>query len=148
MYKKTHVFFHFSLKAKISFMKSKFLTKFFLRTQYPIPNIGNSGQGNNQQQFCEDKRSDCAENKMYCHGKNSEWMNINCQRTCRKCHARPQQQYVDCQWSEWQYGPCSRTCGNGERLISRTEVVKALNGGKPCFEDGTKTMQHIVRFVI
>ena len=46
---------------------------------------------------------------------------------------------TDCQWSEWHYGPCSRTCGRGERLISRTERVKAQNGGRPCFGDGTKT---------
>ena len=39
-----------------------------------------------QQQYCEDKHSDCAENKMYCHGKNSEWMYKNCQRTCGKCY--------------------------------------------------------------
>ena len=46
---------------------------------------------------------------------------------------------IDCQWSEWHYGPCSRTCGNGERLISRTERVRAQNGGRPCFGDRTKT---------
>ena len=39
-----------------------------------------------QQQFCEDKHSDCAENKMYCHGKNSEWIYKNCQGTCGKCY--------------------------------------------------------------
>ena len=33
------------------------------------------------QQFCEDK-SDCDGIQMHCHGKNSEWMNKNCQRTC------------------------------------------------------------------
>ena len=47
---------------------------------------------------------------------------------------------VDCQWSVWNfYGSCSRTCGGGVRVISRTERVKAQNGGKPCFGDGTKT---------
>ena len=46
---------------------------------------------------------------------------------------------VDCQWSEWQYSPCSKTCGSGVKVISRTEKVKALNGGRPCFGDGTKT---------
>ena len=46
---------------------------------------------------------------------------------------------IDCQWSEWHYGPCSKTCGSGGKVISRTEKVKAQNGGKPCFGDGTKT---------
>ena len=46
---------------------------------------------------------------------------------------------VDCQWSEWQYGPCSKTCGKGVKVIFRTEKVKPLNGGRPCFGDGTKT---------
>ena len=95
-----------------------------------------------KQQFCEDKHSNCAENKMYFHGKNSEWMYKNCQRTCGFCNGRQQQQQqvvVDCQWSEWQYGPCSKTCGKGVKVIFRTEKVKSLNGGRPCFGDGTIT---------
>ena len=155
-----------------------------------------------QEHICEDKSGDCAENKKYCYGKNSEWMYTNCQRTCGKCHNNPsllsgrsqpvdcqwspwkKQGYcsrscgdgiqvftrfklvesknggktcfgdetktehcyiqdcpvvVDCQWSEWQHGPCSKTCGSGVKVISRTEIVKAQNGGKPCIGDGTKT---------
>ena len=42
---------------------------------------------------------------------------------------------ADCQWSEWQYSPCSKTCGSGVQVISRTEKVKPLNGGLPCFGD-------------
>ena len=59
-------------------------------------------------------------------------MKENCKRTCGNCP-------IDCQWSEWQYGPCSTTCGSGEKVLSRTEKVKAQNGGRPCFGDGTKT---------
>ena len=59
-------------------------------------------------------------------------MNKNCIKTCGNCP-------IDCQWSEWQYGPCSRTCGSGVKVISRTEKVKAQNGGRPCFGDETKT---------
>ena len=46
---------------------------------------------------------------------------------------------VDCQWSEWHYGSCSRSCGNGEQIILRTESVRAQNGGRPCFGSGSKT---------
>ena len=154
-----------------------------------------------QEHICEDKSGDCAKNKKYCYGKNSEWMYTNCQRTCGKCNNNPSLPperlhpvdcqwspwtkqgdcsrscgngaqvftrtkfhatdggqncvgrttktelcyiqdcpvVVDCQWSEWQYGPCSKTCGKGVKVIFRTEKVKSLNGGRPCFGDGTKT---------
>ena len=59
-------------------------------------------------------------------------MKENCKRTCGNCP-------IDCQWSKWQYGPCSKTCGSGVKVISRTEKVKAQNGGRPCFGDETKT---------
>lgn len=34
------------------------------------------------------------------------------------------------QWQQW--GPCSVTCGVGQHLRTRTFVVEAQNGGKPC----------------
>ena len=52
----------------------------------PEYNQNNPGGNYRQQQFCEDKRNDCAGLEMYCHGKNSEWMYKNCQRTCGKCY--------------------------------------------------------------
>ena len=46
---------------------------------------------------------------------------------------------VDCQWTEWQYGSCSRSCGSGKQVILRTEKVKSKNGGRPCFGSSTRT---------
>ena len=39
---------------------------------------------------------------------------------------------VDCQWGEWNMGECSYKCGGGTRMYTRTERIKADNGGKPC----------------
>ena len=36
-------------------------------------------------QICEDKQSICAGIQMFCHGENVDWMNKNCQKTCKKC---------------------------------------------------------------
>ena len=35
---------------------------------------------------------------------------------------------VDCQWSEWNLGECSATCGNGTRTKTRTKKVEEQNG--------------------
>ena len=37
------------------------------------------------QHICEDKHSDCAGKEMYCNGNGADWMNKNCQKTCKKC---------------------------------------------------------------
>ena len=36
-------------------------------------------------QICEDKQTVCAGIQMICHGENADWMNKNCQKTCKKC---------------------------------------------------------------
>ena len=46
---------------------------------------------------------------------------------------------VDCRWSEWHYGLCSRSCGSGQQVILRTEKVKAKNGGRPCIGKASRT---------
>ena len=39
---------------------------------------------------------------------------------------------VDCEWSEWSLGHCSKTCGTGERLMIRSKtVVEAYDGSCP-----------------
>ena len=39
---------------------------------------------------------------------------------------------VDCSWSEWTIGQCSKTCGGGKRTNNRLKSVEASFGGKPC----------------
>ena len=40
---------------------------------------------------------------------------------------------VDCQLSEWkEWKGCSKTCGNATRIMNRTVLVEASNGGKDC----------------
>ena len=36
---------------------------------------------------------------------------------------------MDCEWSEWQIGQCSVTCGGGTRTNTRTKNVEESNGG-------------------
>jgi hypothetical protein len=38
-------------------------------------------------------------------------------------------QAIDCQWSAWDIGSCSRTCGGGEREKTRTKRVEEMFGG-------------------
>ena len=45
---------------------------------------------------------------------------------------------LDCEWSEWQIGECSETCGGGTKLSSRTKTVEEKYGGN-C--DGESTME-------
>ena len=39
---------------------------------------------------------------------------------------------IDCKWSDWELGKCSKTCGGGKRTSYRREEVTQSNGGKPC----------------
>ena len=39
---------------------------------------------------------------------------------------------VDCEWSDWSFGECSKSCGVGTRMDYRFVRVNASNGGKDC----------------
>ena len=41
-------------------------------------------------------------------------------------------QLVDCKWSEWRFGNCSKECGSGIRIDVRDIEIQPLNGGKEC----------------
>jgi hypothetical protein len=43
---------------------------------------------------------------------------------------------IDCEWSDWQIGECSKTCGGGSRSKSRTKKIEESNGGV-CGGDAT-----------
>ena len=45
---------------------------------------------------------------------------------------------IDCEWSKWEIGVCSSSCGGGIRTNTRKKILEELNGGK-C--DGTTTTQ-------
>ena len=36
---------------------------------------------------------------------------------------------IHCEWDEWTIGECSKTCGTGTRLNTRTKLVNEANGG-------------------
>ena len=36
---------------------------------------------------------------------------------------------VHCEWNDWQLGECSKTCGGGTRINSRTKKTEEANGG-------------------
>ena len=36
---------------------------------------------------------------------------------------------VNCEWSDWQVGECSVTCGGGTRTNTRSKTVEEKNGG-------------------
>ena len=46
---------------------------------------------------------------------------------------------VDCEWSEWHYGQCSKSCGIDTQFLQRGVQVRAQNGGKPCVGESTRT---------
>ena len=39
---------------------------------------------------------------------------------------------VDCKWSPWSESQCSTTCGTSSKTKTRTILVNASNGGRPC----------------
>ena len=39
---------------------------------------------------------------------------------------------MDCEWTEWQNGTCSVTCGDGTLINTRTRRVEAEHGGEEC----------------
>ena len=39
---------------------------------------------------------------------------------------------VDCEWNDWSFGNCSKSCGGGKRNKTRTEKVLADHGGNKC----------------
>ena len=41
---------------------------------------------------------------------------------------------VDCQWSAWTFGACSKNCGGGQRTKTRTKVVTENSLGS-CYGD-------------
>ena len=60
------------------------------------------------------------------YSEHADWMNYNCQRTCKRCP-------VDCQWTPWtKQGSCSRSCGDGTQVFTRTKLAESENGGKNC----------------
>ena len=36
---------------------------------------------------------------------------------------------VNCQWSEWNYDSCSKTCGGGVHTKTRSKTIEEANGG-------------------
>ena len=39
---------------------------------------------------------------------------------------------VHCEWTDWNVGDCSTSCGNGTRTNNRTTKISAAHGGKEC----------------
>ena len=48
---------------------------------------------------------------------------------------------VDCEWSNWTHGTCTKSCGNGTKIKTRTEKVEKKYGGKGC--DGPRSVEEI-----
>ena len=44
---------------------------------------------------------------------------------------------VDCEWSDWITGECTKSCGIGARINTRTEKVPAMHGGEGCKGDSS-----------
>ena len=37
---------------------------------------------------------------------------------------------MDCEWGDWVYNDCSKTCGLGSKTAKRSKKVQERNGGK------------------
>ena len=46
---------------------------------------------------------------------------------------------VHCEWKDWVFGECSKTCGGGTTINNRTEKVSAKHGGDEC--DGASLVE-------
>ena len=45
---------------------------------------------------------------------------------------------IDCEWNDWIFGECSKSCGTGTRINNRTKAVEEANGGT-CDGESTET---------
>jgi len=54
-------------------------------------------------------------------------------------HCKPKECPVHCDWNEWVIGSCSKSCGGGIRIDTRTESVSAKHGGDRC--EGASSME-------
>ena len=45
---------------------------------------------------------------------------------------------VDCEWTEWVAGVCSKTCGEGTRTLTRTVNITADYDGEECVGSFTR----------
>lgn len=52
---------------------------------------------------------------------------VDCGGPCKPCKTP-----VDCKWSDWEYGECTKTCGGGKRTNYRKELMHQSNGGMAC----------------
>ena len=46
---------------------------------------------------------------------------------------------VNCEWSEWILGDCSKECGGGARINKRVHKSEASHGGDECSGDSNST---------
>ena len=44
---------------------------------------------------------------------------------------------VHCEWSEWEIGECSKSCGGGLRINTRMMKVESKHGGEECAGSST-----------
>ena len=40
---------------------------------------------------------------------------------------------VHCEWNAWYIGACSKTCGDGVRVLTRTKKHQSRYGGHDCY---------------
>ena len=52
---------------------------------------------------------------------------------------------VNCQWSSWKWGRCSKSCGYGVKYGSRRIVRQARNGGRGCSGGSRRRISCVVR---
>ena len=52
---------------------------------------------------------------------------------------------VNCRWSSWKWGRCSKSCGYGVKYGSRRIVRKARNGGRRCSGGSRRRTSCVVR---